>query len=105
MYDEFGEKVPTDWLPTVEGLKIPVLTVAPSTSQLKVMASPFASVASAVKFCDPPTPSVLPVAAGVCVQAGAEFLIMVHDCVVVEPPLVAVAVRILDGLRDDEVMD
>lgn len=69
------------------------------------MASLFASVASAVKFCEPPTPSVLPVAAGVCVQAGGEFLMMVHDCVVVDPPLVAVAVRMLDGLRDEDAMD
>ena len=92
-------------MPTVAGLKIPVLTVAPSTSQLKVMASLFASVASAVKFSEPPTPKVLPEAAGVCTHAGGEFFTIVHDCVVVDPPLVAVAVRMLDGLRDDDAMD
>lgn len=29
---------------------------------------------------------------------------MVHDCVVVELPLVAVAVKILDGLRDEDAI-
>lgn len=93
-----------DWFPTVDGLRIAVLTAAPSTSQLKVKASALASVASAVKLSEPPTPRVLPVAAGVCTHAGAEFFTIVHDCVVVEPPFVAVAVRTFDGLSEDEAM-
>lgn len=99
-----GVKTPVDELPVVEGLRIPVDTVEPSTVQLKVRASEFESVAFAVRLSEAPTATVLPVAAGVCEHEGGEFLRMVHDCVVVEPPFVAVAESTLEALRLEDVI-
>jgi len=72
---------------------------------VKVSGSVFESVEVAAKLMFPPTGTVLPVAAGDCAHVGGEFLTTVQDCVVVEPPLVAVAVRTFEELSDDDRMD
>lgn len=95
------------WLlaPLLNVVKTPAEGARPLTVHANVKLSVSASAPLAVKFEDPPTATVFPVAFGVCEEhCGGVFLVTVQLLVVVLVPLDSVAVSVFAPvLKADEV--